>query len=196
MEETIMSKTPMNRIPREQLSPEQQAGWDNAMNICGEATILEVFANSPKANEFFSRHFYQGLFFEGDVDRRYKELLRYKLSLIHGCNFCNKNNYASSLQAGLTEAELDAMEDFENGPFTDADKAVIAFAGQMALTNFEGVLDQPLYDRLKKHFSDGDIVELGMVAACLGGMNKLAFVMDLVAKEPYCPFVPQSQAAE
>ena len=36
-----------------------------------------------------------------------------------------------------------------------------------------------------------------MVGAILGGMNKLAFVLDVVAKEDYCPFVPATaEAAE
>ena len=33
-----------------------------------------------------------------------------------------------------------------------------------------------------------------MVGAILGGMNKMAFVLDLVAREEYCPFVPQRAA--
>jgi alkylhydroperoxidase family enzyme len=184
----------MNRVPREKLSPEQQAGWDHSKAICEDATILEVLANSPKVSKMFSKHFYQELFFDGDVPRRYKELVRYRLSLIHGCHFCNLNNRASSKEAGLTEAELDAMEDFENGPFTDADKAAIALAEQLALTNFEGALTPELYSRLTAHFSDGDIVELAMVGAILGGMNKMAFVLNLVAKEEYCPFAPQVAA--
>jgi AhpD family alkylhydroperoxidase len=184
----------MNRVSRDQLSPEQQAGWDRSMAVCEDATILEVFANSPKASKFFSQHFYKELFFEGDVPRRYKELVRYRLSLIHGCQFCNRNNRASSLEAGLTEAELDAMEDFENGPFSDADRAAIALAEQLALTNMGGAMTPELYDRLKAHFTDADIVELSMVGAILGGMNKMAFVLDLVAKEEYCPFVPQHAA--
>lgn len=160
------------------------------MAICEDATILEVFANSPKVSKMFSQHFYQELFFEADVPR-YKELMRYRLSLIHGCHYCNMNNRASSKEAGLTEAELDAIADYENGPFFDADKAAIALAEQLELTNMGGSVTPSLYARLKQHFSDGDIVELAMVGAILGGMNKMAFVLDLVEKEGYCPFVPQ-----
>jgi len=189
-----MPETLMRRVPRDELTREQQSGLDRTKAICEDATILEVMANSPKALKLLSEHFYQQLFFEGDVPRRYKELLRYRLSLIHGCRFCNLNNRASSKEAGLTEAELDSMEDFENGPFSTADKAAIALAEQLALTNLEGALTPELYVRLKAHFTDGDIVELAMVGAVLGGMNKMAFVLNLVAKEEYCPFAPQVAA--
>jgi alkylhydroperoxidase family enzyme len=56
-------------------------------------------------------------------------------------------------------------------------------------------LTPDLHLALKAHFSDGQIVELGMVGAILGGLNKFAFVFDLVQREDYCPFVPQQQAA-
>lgn len=192
-----MTDTLMNRVPRDSLNPARQAAWDHSVKTSGDATIVEVFANSEKANDFFSRHFYQGLFFEGDVPRIYKELVRYRLSLIHGCNFCNRNNSASSLDAGLSQEKLDAIEDWENGPFDEAEKAVLAFAEELALTNMGGALNESLYARLKANFSDSDIIELGMVGAVLGGMNKLAFVLDVVAKEDYCPFGPEvAEAAE
>ena len=190
-----MTNTLMNRVPREALDSARKAAWDHSVKISGDPTIVEVFANSEKANNFFSQHFYQGLFFEGDVPRIYKELVRYRLSLIHGCNFCNRNNSHSSLDAGLSQEKIDAIEDWENGPFNDAEKAVLAFAEELALTNMEGALTETLYARLKANFSDSDIIELGMVGAVLGGMNKLAFVLDVVAREDYCPFGPEVAAA-
>ena len=58
----------------------------------------------------------------------------------------------------------------------------------MALTNHEGKLDDELYSQLHSHFSDEEICELGSVMAVIGGFAKLAFVMDLVEREDYCPF--------
>ena len=58
----------------------------------------------------------------------------------------------------------------------------------MALTNHGGKMDLMLYQRLSAHFSDSDICELGTVMAVIGGMAKLAFVMQLVEREDYCPF--------
>ena len=52
-----MTNTLMNRVSRDQLSPEQQAGWDRSKAICEDTTILEVFANSPKVSKMFGQHF-------------------------------------------------------------------------------------------------------------------------------------------
>ena len=58
----------------------------------------------------------------------------------------------------------------------------------MLLTNPDGALSRSLYDDLNKHFSDGEILELGMIMAVLAGMAKFLFAFDLVEKEEYCPF--------
>ncbi len=57
----------------------------------------------------------------------------------------------------------------------------------MVLTNLKGAVDRALYARLKRHFTDAELVELGMVMAVLTGVAKLIFAYDLVEKEDYCP---------
>ena len=59
---------------------------------------------------------------------------------------------------------------------------------EVALTNPNGRLTPALYRRLRAHFSEADILELGVAMAVISGMAKLSFVLDLVEKESYCPF--------
>jgi AhpD family alkylhydroperoxidase len=188
--------TLMRRVPPEEMSPELRAARANAEALTGDATIIEVFANSPPAAKFFFQDFYGAVFFGGEVDRRYKELLRLRLSKTHGCFFCNRNNEAGARDVGFSEAQISALGgDADAAGWTAAERAVIALADELALTNMGGALTPDLHLALKAHFSDGQIVELGMVGAILGGLNKFAFVFDLVQREDYCPFVPQQQAA-
>jgi alkylhydroperoxidase family enzyme len=183
-----MANTPLQRIPREQLSETAQVAWDQLNKLTNEPTFVEVFANAPDMLDFVMNQFYARIFFGGKVEQKYKQLVRLRLSLIHGCRTCNKQNVPGSLEAGVSQAQVDQIEDADNGPFTDAEKAVIKFAEQMALTNHEGKLDDALYADLHAHFSDAQICELGTVMAVIGGFAKLAFVMDLVEREDYCPF--------
>jgi alkylhydroperoxidase family enzyme len=153
-----------------------------------EPTFVEVFANNPEMLDFVMNKFYGPVFFGGKVDNRYKQLARLKLSLEHGCRTCNKQNVPGALAAGLSQAQIDAMDSFETGPFTEAEKAVLAYASEVALTNVEGRLTPALYKRLRAHFADADILELGTAMAVISGMAKLSFVLNLVEKENYCPF--------
>ncbi len=190
-----MADTLLNRIPRERLPEQFHLAWDTMNQLTEEPTFVEVFANNPEMLDFVMNKFYGPVFFGGKVDQRYKQLARLKLSIEHGCRTCNKQNVPGALAAGLTQAQVDAMDNFESGPFTEAEKAVLAYAAEVALTNAEGRLTPALYKRLRAYFSDADILELGTAMAVISGMAKLSFVLNLVEKEAYCPFAGKTADA-
>ena len=183
-----MADTLLTRTPREALPEPFRLAWDTLNRLTGEPTFVEVFAANPQMLDFVMNQFYANVFFGGRVAQRYKQLARLELSLLHGCRTCNKQNVPGALEAGITQAQVDAMADFEHGPFDEAEKAVIAYAREVALTNPEGRLTPELHARLAAHFTQAEILELGVVMAVVSGMAKLSFVLDLVEKEPYCPF--------
>ncbi len=187
-----MADTAMTRIPRDELPEEFQVAWDALNGLTDEPTFVEVFAQAPDVLRFVMNDFYAKLFFGGNVDQRYKQLVRLKLSLVHGCRTCNKQNVPGALEAGITQEQIDAMDDYGNGPFSDADKAVLRFADQMVLTNMDGDVDAELYAALSANFSDADICELGTVMAIIAGMAKLSFMLHLVEREEYCPFAAEA----
>jgi len=191
-----MADTLFTRTPRDQLPEQYHLAWDTMNRLTEEPTFVEVFASNPSMLDFVMNDFYSRVFFGGHVDQRYKQLARLKLSLLHGCRTCNRQNVPGALEAGVSQAQIDAMRDSENGPFTAAEKAVIAYADEVALTNMDGRMTPELYARLRSHFSEADILELGVAMAVVSGMAKLSFVLNLVEKEPYCPFAaPAAQAA-
>lgn len=185
-----MTNTLMKRVPRDELPDDLKESWDFLNGRTGEPTFVEVFAQSPELLKFVMHDFYQKIFYDGKVDLRYKELARLKLSLQHGCNTCILQNLPGAKEAGFTQEQIDAIDDYENGPFSEAEKALLQYVDQMVMTNLGGHMDAALYDRLKPHFSDTDILEIGTCMAVVGGMAKLSFVLDLVVKEDYCPFQP------
>lgn len=168
------------------------SAWEASMALRGDATFFEVFANHPDLYRWYVGSFYGDVFRGGTVAQPYKELLRLRLSTLHGCRFCNQGNRRDALAAGLTEEQIDAFDDPENGPFTDPEKAVLALGEQLALTQPEGALNPALHRELSQHFSDAEILELGLVGGILAGVAKFMFVYDLVEKEDSCPFHPQS----
>ncbi len=156
----------------------------------GDATFYEIGANAPELLEWYIRGFYGSVFYGGRVDVRMKELLRYRLSMTHGCAYCNKGNIEAARRAGLGDDKLAAVMDADSDVFTGPERAVLRLAAEMALTNMDGRLTPALYESLSAHFDDGEIFELGMVAAVLTGMAKFLFVYDLVEREAHCPVGP------
>ena len=178
----------LKRVAPGEMPDNLRADWRKSKELRGDAAFFEVFGNNPALYDWYTESFYQEVFHGGTVPRRTKELVRLRLSTIHGCRFCNQGNRRDALEAGLAEAEIEGLSDYESAPFSAAEKAALRLADQMLLTNPDGALSKSLYEDLKQHFSDGELLELGMVMAVLSGMAKFLFAFDLVEKEDYCVF--------
>lgn len=192
-----MVDTLFTRTPREALPGDFKPAWDMLNKLTGEPAFIEVFASAPHLVNLVMNEFYVKVFFGGEVEQRYKQLVRLRLSIVHGCRTCNKQNVPGALEAGVTQAQVDSMiaGTYETGPFSEADKAALAYADQMVLTNMNGDMSPELFRRLRAHFSEPQILELGVVMAIIAGMAKLSFLLDLVEKEDYCPFIPEAKSA-
>ncbi len=180
----------LRRVPRAEMTPRLQAEHDAAMALRDDATLQEVGANAPELMAWYRDEFYARLFYGGRVDTRTKELLRLRLSMTHGCAFCNKGNRVAALKAGVSAEQQRHILDAAQACFSAQDRALLELADQIALTNMHGHLSPALHARLAPHFDDAQIFELGMVAGILTGMAKFIFVYDLVEREANCPIVP------
>ena len=191
MTQTLFTRTPRSALP-EGVAP----AWDMLNRLTGEPTFIEVFAQAPQLLNLVMNEFYVKVFFGGEVPQRYKQLARLRLSLVHGCRTCNKQNVPGALEAGFSQDQIDALvANTASQPlFSEADLAVIEYTDQMALTNMHGEISPALFKTLRTHFSEAQILELGVVMAIIGGMAKLSFLLDVVEKETWCPFTPETAA--
>lgn len=189
----------IRRVPREELPEELKPTWDWLQDLTGQAGFIEGFAHAPELMRFTMVDFYERIFDGGRVPVKLKQLARLRMSLGHGCRSCNLGNSAGAKDAGYTQAQIEAIEG-DRSVFTEAEQAVLALADEFLMTNIQGHLSPELYARLKQHFDDAEILELGTVMSYLGGLAKLLFVFDLAEKEEYCIFRPGAnplaQAAE
>jgi AhpD family alkylhydroperoxidase len=179
--------------PRATMPDRWRAVADRADEVRGESTLIEVLANAPELLGWYHDRFYADIFFKGRVERRLKELLRLRLSTLHGCAFCNRGNTRSAEEAGVTPAQIEALFAFHPAApcFDDRDRAVMALAGEMALQNMQGEVTPARAAGLARFFTPAEMVELAMVAAVLTGMAKMLFVFDLVSREATCPIGPR-----
>jgi alkylhydroperoxidase family enzyme len=75
-----------------------------------------------------------------------------------------------------------ALLDFENGPFSDAEKAALAYAKQLTLDAHQ--VDDALFSRLREHYDEGEVVELSAMAGLFNYFNR---VNDALQMEPTQP---------
>jgi AhpD family alkylhydroperoxidase len=180
----------MRRVPDEEMSPEFRAKVQRVRGLVGDVRFLEVAANAPHMIDFYWNDFYRDVFFAGIVDVRTKELVRLLLADIHGCMFCQAGDAASARSNGVTDEEIAGLWDFENGPFSERDRAALRVAAGISLRGAEDALPEDVREALSDHFTDAEIIELLMVCGILTGMARMMMVMDLADRASECPILP------
>ena len=172
------------QIPKEDLDQDLRQVFDTGIERTGDATIIGVMAQQPDILRWYFSQFYDGLFYNENpgmkVDVRTKELLRLKLSKQHGCQFCNRFNTVDAMAAGITQDTVDHLMDSSSDHHAPKDKAVLQMCEEMMLQNQQGHLSQEIYSELRQHYDDGQIVEMGFIAAILTGVAKWIFTFDMV----------------
>lgn len=189
-----MADPQIKPVPVDQLPPDLKSAYDQGVERTGDATIIGVMAHQPDIMRWYFGEFYDGVFYNRHawtrVDVRTKELLRLKLSKQHGCQFCNRSNTIDAKKAGITQDQVDAIFDLESPVWDEKDRAILALAEEMMLQNMEGQLSADLLARLKQYYDEGQVVEIGFIAAILTGVAKWIFTFDMVNREETCPIRP------
>lgn len=183
-----MSTTILPRVAPADMTESARAAFDALSELSGDATFVEVFANAPELLEFAMVDFYQKLFFEGRVDERYMQLARLRLSMNHGCRTCNLQNVKGVAGFGYSDAQINAMWTGDYSSFSEDEQAVMELADEIALNNREGEYSQQLHEKLLRHFSVEDILNISLCLGVIVGLVKLSFALGLVEKESYCEF--------
>lgn len=119
---------------------------------------------------------------EGNIDHKLKEIIRIQLARFAGDGYFAALRSRKALAAGLGEDEIDAGSgDYEGAAcFSEAEKCALRYADQMYLDASK--VDAALYDELKRHFTEAQIMELGAFIAFHYGMQM--FMRSLGAARP------------
>ncbi len=74
---------------------------------------------------------------------------------------------------------MNALLDFENGPFDEKEKAALAYTKQFTLDAHK--IDDAMFARLRQHYDEGEIVEISAMAGLFNYFNR---VNDALQMEP------------
>ena len=79
----------------------------------------------------------------------------------------------------LSEDKISQLDE-ETNTFTDRERVALEYADKLALDHHN--IDDAFFDRLHKHFSDEQIIELGMMIGQFIGFGRRLAVLDLEPK--------------
>ena len=107
----------------------------------------------------------------GQVDNGLKRLVGEAASKAAGCFYCSAHAAHGAREHGVAQEKIDAVWSFEDSPhFTDAERAAINLAMKAGVVPNETT--DADFDRLREHFSEGEITEIIAVIAMFGFLNR------------------------
>jgi len=117
------------------------------------------------------------------LPERLVELVRLRVAFFNQCRSCMAIRYSDAVADGVTEGlvcSLERPQEAEN--LTAAEKAAIRYGELMATDHL--AIDDAIYDELRRHFTEAQIVELGMTVAFFVGFGRLAATWHMVEELP------------
>jgi alkylhydroperoxidase family enzyme len=113
---------------------------------------------------------WDGVFRNGVMDHKIKELCRVYVSRSVKCEYCGNQRSVKSAKQGLAETDYLDLLNFERSThYDERQKAALAYTE--AIT-WDLECDDALWGRLYRHFTEPEIVELGYFVAITMGQQR------------------------
>jgi alkylhydroperoxidase family enzyme len=113
---------------------------------------------------------WRDVFHNGVLDHSIKELCRVYVSRSVKCEYCGNQRSIKSAKAGLIEEDYRELLDFEKSRrYGEREKAALAYTE--AIT-WDLETDDALWERLRRHFTEPELVELGYFVAITMGQQR------------------------
>ena len=92
------------------------------------------------------------------------------------------HNAGGSLRSGIKDEKLAAVWEYQTSPlYTPAERVALEFA--MAAASQPNEVTDELFERMKQHWSEGEIVEITALIAYFGFMNRFNDTMATPLEE-------------
>ena len=102
------------------------------------------------------------------------ELVKLRASQINGCAYCIDMHTKDARAEGETEQRLYMLSVWRESPFySDRERAAMEWTEAVTLISENHVPDE-IYNSVRKHFSEQELVNLTMAVITINGWNRLA----------------------
>ena len=162
--------------------------------------IVSIMTRSPTGVAWVE--YWTKLLYGGVLPHKLKEMCRIKISVAHQCGYCSTVRSSVAVTEGLTENLVNEIFIYESSlHFSEREKAALRYA-ELFKKSDHAIDSDEVYIALQKHFTDEEIIELGLFCAEVDGVGKFAKSMNVISWDEACTLNPQlaqgtvSEAAE
>lgn len=147
-----------------------------------ELGLLRVHARRPShAKAIVGLH--AALWSDRLLSDRLLELVRLRIAFFNQCRTCMAIRYPGAIEDGLTEDLVCSLEKpYEASDLSEAERAAIRYGELLATDHL--AIDDSVYDDLRRHFTEDEIVELGSYCAFCVGFGRLGATWNMIEELP------------
>lgn len=173
----------ISRLERRQVAPELREVYDRFLRERGNVPyFFRTLAHRPEIFRTATAHM-QAVLNTGTLPTKLKELVVVRTSQLNCTAYCLASHTAISLRLGWTPEHIEALKDWRTSTlFSEAEKEALQLAEAMTLSSHD--YGEEEFDRLKRFYSEGEIVEL---MAAIGLFNYFNRFNNLLQMEPTRP---------
>ena|SRR5688572_15326874 len=132
---------------------------------------LTPYLNSPAGKAMFGL---QQVVHNSGLEHSLVSLVKIRASQINGCAYCIDMHTKDARAEGETEQRIYALNAWRETPFfSERERAALEWTEALTLISQNQVPDE-IYDRVRKHFDEKDLVSLTMAAIAINSWNRLA----------------------
>ncbi|GAY09101.1 carboxymuconolactone decarboxylase family protein [Pseudonocardia sp. N23] len=172
----------LHAVPPHEFDPALRTTLGPAIDDPQGLGLLRVLAQRPDVTDAFLA-FRSAMAATSTLPPRLVELTRLRIAFHNQCRSCMALRTATGAADGVTEALVCSLEKPDEAPdLTDAEKAALRYADLFATDHLAA--GEAVFDDLRLHFAEPEIVELGMQIAVFVGFGRLSATWDIVDDLP------------
>lgn len=171
--ETAAGRAPLaSAVALEELTPALREVAERQRERQGfVSNSMRTLARSPDL-ALACRAFFDAAMQAGSLPKALRLLIRQRVSNLNACLYCSTHQLKHLASLGVDEAKVAHLADHATHPaFDDAERAALAYAE--CLTRDSASVPDAVVDELCRHFDEAARVEITVVAAAMGALNRI-----------------------
>ena len=151
--------------------------------------VVSLMTRSPLGIAWVE--YWNKLLYRGILPHKLKEMCRIRISVAHQCGYCSTVRSHVAKEEGLTEELVtELLTNPASARLSERERAALRYAdlfkqGEHAIDSDE------VYAALARHFSDEEIIELGLFCAEVDGVGKFVKSLNVISWEEACALNPR-----
>ena len=172
-----------------ELDPEQRALIASAERTgAPDPRVVRIMVRSKAGMAWVKC--WNSVLYEGRLPHKLKEMCRIRISVAHRCGYCSTVRSNVARAEGLSEDLVnEVLKERPGSRLTARERAALEYA-DLFKSGDDAIDSDAVYERLRAHFNEVEIIELGMLCAQTVGVGRLVRSLNILSWEEACELNP------